>query len=84
MQLLQRTNCHTVSPLFATPLFVKKKGSGLGLRAGRAIAHASHRGGRGSNSGHVMWDLWWKSGNTAGFLRVLRFLLPIRIPPIAP
>jgi hypothetical protein len=26
-----------------------------------------------------MWDLWWISGNGAGFLRVLRFPLPILI-----
>jgi hypothetical protein len=30
-----------------------------------------------------MRDLWWKSGTGAGFLRVLRFPLPILIPPTA-
>jgi hypothetical protein len=33
----------------------------------------------------VIWDLWWtKSGTGASLLRVLRFPLPILIPPTAP
>jgi hypothetical protein len=31
-----------------------------------------------------MWDLWWTKWQWAGFLRVLRFPLPIFIPPTAP
>jgi hypothetical protein len=31
-----------------------------------------------------MWDLWWTSGTGSGFLRVLRFSLPVLIPPTAP
>jgi hypothetical protein len=31
-----------------------------------------------------MWDLWWTEWHWAGFLRVLRFPLPILIPPTAP
>jgi hypothetical protein len=30
-----------------------------------------------------MWDLWWTKGRWAGFLRVLRFPLPIFIPPVS-
>jgi hypothetical protein len=42
---------------------------------------ASHRGGPGSSPGQVMWDLCGQSGTGEGFLRVLRFPLPILIPP---
>jgi hypothetical protein len=46
---------------------------------------ASHRGGPGSIPGLVKWDLCGgQSGAGAGFLRVLRFPLPIFIPQIAP
>jgi hypothetical protein len=31
-----------------------------------------------------MWDLWWTKWHWAGFLRVLRFPLPIFSPPVAP
>jgi hypothetical protein len=31
-----------------------------------------------------MWDLWWTKWRWGSFLRVLRFPLPIYIPPIAP
>jgi hypothetical protein len=31
-----------------------------------------------------MWDLWWTKWSGAGFLRVLRFPLPIFIPSISP
>jgi hypothetical protein len=31
----------------------------------------------------VMWDLWRKISAGEGFLQVLRFLLPIFIPPVA-
>jgi hypothetical protein len=34
--------------------------------------------------GLVMWDLWWTKWRWGRFLRVLRFPLPIFIPPIAP
>jgi hypothetical protein len=46
---------------------------------------ASHRCGPGfePGSGHVGF-CGGQSGAGAGFLRVLRFPLPIRIPPIAP
>jgi hypothetical protein len=30
-----------------------------------------------------MWDLWWTKWHWAGFLRVLRFPLPVLIPPTA-
>jgi hypothetical protein len=46
---------------------------------------ASHRGGPGSNPGLVMWDfVMEKSGAGAGFLRELRFPLPIYIPSASP
>jgi hypothetical protein len=46
---------------------------------------ASHRGGSGSNPGMVMWDFVMdKSGSGAGFLRELRFPLPIYIPFASP
>jgi hypothetical protein len=46
---------------------------------------ASHRGGPGSNPGLVMWDfVIVKSGAGAGFLRELRFPLPIYIPSAYP
>jgi hypothetical protein len=45
---------------------------------------ASHRGGPGSSPGLVMWDLWWTKWRWGSFLRVLRFPLPIYIPPIVP
>jgi hypothetical protein len=45
----------------------------------------SHRGGPGSNPGLVMWDFVMdKSGAGAGFLRELRFPLPIYNPPASP
>jgi hypothetical protein len=31
-----------------------------------------------------MWDLWWKSGTGADFLRIFWFPLPIIIPSPAP
>jgi hypothetical protein len=57
---------------------------------GRTIAQAVSRwlptaAVRGSSPGLVMWDFVVdKSGAGAGFLRVLRFPLPIFIPPIPP
>jgi hypothetical protein len=48
---------------------------------GRSIAQVVSRS--GSSPGQVMWDLWWKCGTGPGFLRVLRFPLPIIIPPTA-
>jgi hypothetical protein len=45
----------------------------------------SHRGGPGSNPDLVMWDFVMdKSGVGAGFLRDLRFPLPIYIPSASP
>jgi hypothetical protein len=45
----------------------------------------SHRGGPGSNPGLVMWDFVMdKSGAGAGFLRELRFPLPIYIKSASP
>jgi hypothetical protein len=46
---------------------------------------ASHRGGPGSKPGLVMWNFVVdKSGAGAGFLRELRFPLPIYIPSASP
>jgi hypothetical protein len=46
---------------------------------------AARRGGLGSNPGVVMWDFVMdKSGAGAGFLRELRFPLPIYIPFASP
>jgi hypothetical protein len=46
---------------------------------------ASHRGGPGTNPSLVIWDFVMdKSGAGAGFLRKLRFPLPIYIPSAAP
>jgi hypothetical protein len=45
---------------------------------------ASHRGHPSSIQVLVTWDPLWISGTGAGFLRILRFLLPILIPPTAP
>jgi hypothetical protein len=46
---------------------------------------ASHRGGPGSNTGLVMWDFVMdKSGAGAGFLRELRFPVPIYISSASP
>jgi hypothetical protein len=46
---------------------------------------ASHRGGPGSNPGMVMWDsVMDKSGAAEGFIRELRFPLPIYIPSASP
>jgi hypothetical protein len=61
----------------------------IAYKTDHAIAQAVSRrlrtaGGPGSSTGQVMWDLWWKSGTGADFLRVLRFSLPILIPPTAP
>jgi hypothetical protein len=43
-----------------------------------------HRGGPGSSPGQSMWDLWWTKWHWGTFLLVLRFPLPILIPPTAP
>jgi hypothetical protein len=49
------------------------------------LSPASHRGGPGSNPGLVMWDFVMdKSEFGAGFLRELRFPLPICIPSASP
>jgi hypothetical protein len=48
------------------------------------LSPASHHSGLGSSPGHVMCDLWFKSGVGAGFLLALRFPLPILITPNAP
>jgi hypothetical protein len=49
--------------------------------AGIAQSLASYRGGPGSNPGMVMWYFVMdKSDAGAGFLRELRFPLPIYIP----
>jgi hypothetical protein len=46
---------------------------------------ASHSGGPGSDRGLVMWDFVRDySGGGAGFLRELRFPLPIYIPSASP
>jgi hypothetical protein len=46
---------------------------------------ATYRGGPGSNPGLVLWDFVMdKSGVAAGFLRELRFPLPIYIPSASP
>jgi hypothetical protein len=45
---------------------------------------ASHRGDPGWNPGQAMWNCGRQSGTGTGFLRVLRFPLPILIPPTAP
>jgi hypothetical protein len=47
-------------------------------------AFVSHRDNPGSNPGQVMWDLWWTKWHWGMFLRVLRFPVPILIPPTAP
>jgi hypothetical protein len=52
-----------------------------------AVEHivGSHLGGQGWNLGLVMWDFVMdKSGAGAGFLRELRFPLPIYIPYASP
>jgi hypothetical protein len=57
---------------------------------GRAIAQAVSRrlptgAGPGSNPGQVMWDFVMdRSGAGVGFLRELRFPLPICIPSASP
>jgi hypothetical protein len=54
---------------------------------GAVFKHAvfSHRGGPGSNLGLVLWDFVMdKSGAGTGFLRELRFPLPIYIPSSSP
>jgi hypothetical protein len=50
----------------------------------RALPPASHRGGAGSIPGQVIWDCVGQSGTGPGFLQILRFLLPILIPPNVP
>jgi hypothetical protein len=45
---------------------------------------ASHRGGPGSIPDQVSGICGGQSGTGAGFIRVLRFPLPILIPPTAP
>jgi hypothetical protein len=46
---------------------------------------ASHRGRPGSNPGLIIWDFVMdKRGAGAGFLRELRFPLPIYIPSASP
>jgi hypothetical protein len=56
------------------------------VRVGRAVAQGLDVGvpprRPGSRTGS-MWGLWWTKRHWAGFLRVLRFPLPI-IPPISP
>jgi hypothetical protein len=61
-----------------------------GLRMAGGPCHSSggyslvsHRGGRGSSPGQIMWDLWTNGAGT-GFPQVLRFPRPILIPPTAP
>jgi hypothetical protein len=55
------------------------------FKSGRAIAQAvSHRGGPGSVPGLASGICSEQSGAGAGFLRVLRFPLPIFIPPNFP
>jgi hypothetical protein len=66
------------------------RGDEMGLKKGRTIAYAVSRwlptaAVRGSRPGLSCGILWWtKSSAGVGFLRVLRFPLPIFIPPIAP
>jgi hypothetical protein len=57
-----------------------------GLAIAQAVSRrASHRGGPGSNPGLVMWYFVMdKSGTGTGFLRELRFPLPIYIPSASP
>jgi hypothetical protein len=51
----------------------------------RGYSPASYRGCPGSNPGLVMWEFVMdKSGAGAGFLRELRFPLPIYIPSASP
>jgi hypothetical protein len=68
----QRYNTSNKSPLVSGPA-----GSG-------GQSTVSQRGRPRSNPDQVMWNLRWTNGTGAGFLRVLRFLLPILIPPTAP
>jgi hypothetical protein len=56
-----------------------------GFLSVRLPTQVLYRGGPGSNQGLVMWDfLMDKSGAGAGFLRELRFPLPIYIPSVSP
>jgi hypothetical protein len=48
----------------------------------RGQSLASHHGSPGLISVQVMWDLWWTCDSEVGFLRVLRLLASVRIPPI--
>jgi hypothetical protein len=51
----------------------------------KIIHCTSHHGGPGSNPGLVMWDFVMDNGGAgAGFLRELRFPLPIYIPSSSP
>jgi hypothetical protein len=74
----------------ATGTFYGKTVRGLNVKAGRAIAQAVSRrvptaAARAQNPGLVMWDFVMnKSGARAGFLRELRFPLPIYIPSPSP
>jgi hypothetical protein len=57
----------------------------FGASLNPVIRPASHRGCPGSNPGLVMWDFVMdKSGAGVGFLRELRFPLPIYIPYASP
>jgi hypothetical protein len=54
------------------------------FRSSGGYSPAYYRGGPGSSPIQDMWDLWRTKLHWGSFLRVLRFPLPILIPPTAP
>jgi hypothetical protein len=72
-------------PSACTPRERNPMESTQGIERARSLSLHSHRGGRGSNPSLVMWDFVKdKIGAGAGFLRELRFPLPIYIPFTSP
>jgi hypothetical protein len=73
--------CESISPyplkrLQAPPVHNRHSSGGWSL--------VSHHGVPGVSPGQVIWDVWWKKWHWDGFLRGLRFPLPVIIPPTAP